>query len=211
MSIHPLVTEYKNLIESEAAKHAKFLPIAVVEAEAYHIANDAAKSFDPKEGNRFSTHLTSQLKKLSRLSTEYGGAVRMPEHAQYDLNSIHRYAEEYKGSTGRDPSVAEISKGTKLSLSKVNNLMKGAKTSQTMSSQVNDPIFVDHKGELDDWIHMVYHDLPEKDKIIFEHYTGFGGKKLMTEDEIGKHIGMSPTVVGRRIKIIGDQIAKGVS
>ncbi len=210
MSIHPLVTQYRNLIDSEAAKHAKFLPTAVVEAEAYHIANEAAKSFDPKEGNQFSTHLTSQLKKLSRLSTEYGGAVRMPEHAQFDLNSIHRFTEHYKGDTGRDPSAAEISKGTRLSLSKVNNLMKGAKTSQTMSTQVHDPIFVDTKGELDDWIHMVYHDLPERDKVIFEHYTGFGGKALLSEEEIAKKLGIASTLVGRRIKVIGDEIAKGV-
>ncbi len=211
MATHPLVVKYKNLIESEAAKHAKFIPLPVVEAEAYHIANAAAKSYDPESGHQFSTHLTSQLKKLSRMSTEYGGAVRLPEHDQYNLNKIHRFAENYKGEHGVDPSTAEIAKGTHLSLSKTNSLMKGSKGVKTLSSVVHDPVFVDTKGELDDWIHMVYHDLPERDKVIFEHYTGFGGKTLLSEEEIAKKLGITPAVVGKRIKVIGDEIAKGVS
>ncbi len=177
--MNELIAQHKNLIESEAAKHAKWLPVSYVESEAYHIANEAAKTYDPKSGNKFSTHLHNQLKQLSRLSTEHGNIVRMPEHSQYNLNKIHRYMENYRGEHGRDPSVEEISHHTTLPFKKVNALLRGKKTNVTLSTSTHEPSFVDEQGVLDDWIHMVYHDLPKQDKYIFESFTGFGGKTVL--------------------------------
>jgi DNA-directed RNA polymerase specialized sigma subunit len=208
--MNDLIKQHKNLIESEAAKYAKWLPHSYVEAEAYHIANEAAKSYDPSTGNKFSTHLQNQLKQLGRLSTEHGSIVRTPEHTQYALNRVHRYMEQHKGEHGVDATVADISANTHIPLKKVNDLLRGKKTNMTLSSAAFDPAFVDEQGVVDDWIHMVYHDLPQQDKHIFENFTGFGGKPAISEDDIAKKLNIDKSLVKKRLKVIGDEIAKGL-
>ena len=74
-----LLKKYKNLIESETRKYATHLPHSIVLVEAYKLARQAAKDFDPKLGFQFSTFLVNRLQKLSRISTQYGSAARIPE------------------------------------------------------------------------------------------------------------------------------------
>ena len=208
--MHPLIKEHTGMIESEAAKHSKWMPKSYVEAEAYHIANTAVKTYDPSSGNKFSTHLYNQLKQLSRLSTEHGGIVRVPEKQQYELNRIHRYMEAYKGEHGKDATISEITDNTNIPLKKVAMLLRGKSSNITLSNATMEPVFVDEQGVLDDWVHMVYHDLPQQDKHIFEEYTGFGGKKVIDESAIAKKHNVTIPFIKRRLKVIGDAIAKGV-
>ena len=86
--IEKLIQDNKRLVEYEASKYFRFIPQAVVLAEAYKLAHKAAESFDPKRDVKFSTHLTNQLKKLSRISTQYGAAVRLPENKQFKLKRL---------------------------------------------------------------------------------------------------------------------------
>src|SRR5579859_3329395 len=101
MSQNTLVEDHKKLIAYEAGKYSKMLPYEVVLAEAYKLANKAAKSFDPNKDVKFSTHLTNQLKKLSRISTMYGSSVRLPENKQFKLQRINTAEAELKDSLGR--------------------------------------------------------------------------------------------------------------
>lgn len=206
--LHQLVSSHTKLINSEAAKHAKFLPIHVVEAEAYRIANDAAHSFDPKSGNQFATHLTNQLKQLSRFSTQYGGSVRLPEQAQFTLNKVNKIKEELHSEHGRDPTISELADKSNIPIAKLQKLLDSRKGGYSAESTVLTPTFTDDGGAVDDWIHFVYHDLTPIDKTIFEHYTGFAGKPVLNEQDIAKKLKLSDKIVGQRIKFITNEIGK---
>ena len=206
--IPKLIESHRRLIEAEAYKHAKFVPLTYVQGEAYRLAHEAAEKFNPNIGIKFSTYLTNQLQKLSRLSTQYGGTVRVPENKQFKINKLNQVETGLQEELGRAPSVAELSDASGMGIGTVNNLLQARKKEVNLSNLAYSPIFFE--GDGDEWVHFVYHDLPEKDKIIFEHRTGFGGKPLLDNATIAKKLKISPSTVSQRIKMISDKIAEGM-
>jgi DNA-directed RNA polymerase specialized sigma subunit len=199
-----LIEEHKKLIVYEAGKYSKMVPYDVVLAEAYRLANKAADSYDPKQGAKFSTHLTNQLKKLSRISTTYGSTVRLPENKQFKLQHINAAELELKDQLGRAPSALELSEFTRIPMAQINQIKQGRSGEVNISSLVHTPVFINNTN--DDWLHFVYHDLTDIDRIIFEHKTGFNGKKSLSNEELAKKLNMSPSAVNNRTKMIAEKI-----
>lgn len=204
-NVEKLVQEHRKLIEAEARKNAQFVPLIVVEAEAYRLAHEAALSYDEKSGVKFSTHLTNQLKKLQRFSTTYGGSVRVSENAQFKIQRINTAEKHLHEELGRPPTAAELADATGLGLPAVGNLLKKRKKEVDLTNLSYTPVFVDD-GRLDDWIHFVYHDLSSTDKLIFEYRTGFGGKPILTEEEISKKLHIPADIVKLRVRLISQKL-----
>ena len=206
MNKKELLASHTRLIAYEAGKYSKMLPYEVVLSEAYKLADKAADSFDPKRDIKFSTHLTNQLKKLSRISTMYGSTVRLPENKQFKLQRINNAEAELKDTLGREASSLEVSEYTRIPLAQVNQIKQHRSGEVNISNLQYTPVFVNNTN--DDWLHFVYHDLTDIDKVIFEHKTGFGGKPLMNNDELSKLLNISPSTVGNRAKMIAEKIAE---
>jgi len=201
-----LIDDHKKLIEFEASKYAKFVPLSVVLVEAYKLAAKASDSFDPNAGVKFSTYLTNYLKKLSRISTQYGGLIRLPENKQFKVQKINQAEASLRDALGRDPNMGELSEATGFSTSVVSNLLKTRKKEVNLNNLAYTPIFIENDN--DECIHFVYHDLTDRDKFIFEHKTGFGGKKVLSNDEIAKALNISSSTVANRVKIVSDKISE---
>ncbi len=206
--IKKLIDSHKKLIELEAAKNAKFIPLTFVKIEAYKLAHKAAQNFNPDVGVKFSTYLTNALQKLSRLSTQYGGTVRVPENKQFKISKLNQVETGLTETYGRQPTAAELADAAGMSLTSVNSLLGSRKKDVNLSNLAYTPIF--HAGNDDDWIHFVYHDLSDKDKLIFEYKTGFGGKTVLDNAAIGKKLQISPSTVSQRLKFITSRLAEGI-
>jgi DNA-directed RNA polymerase sigma subunit (sigma70/sigma32) len=205
--INQMVSDHKRLIEYESSKYSRFVPLHVVQAEAYKIAHKAAKSFNPDAGAKFSTHLTNQLKKLSRISTQYGSTIRLPENKQFKLQRLNHTIAELKDKLEREPNAQELADATGLPIKEINFLLQNRRAEVNVSNLAYTPTFVDNEN--DDWLHFVYHDLSPTDKVIFEYKTGFGGKPQLTNEEIASKLNMSASTVNNRAKMIADKIGEG--
>jgi len=206
--IKQLIDSHKRLIELEASKNAKFIPLTYVQVEAYKLARKAAENFDASKGIKFSTYLTNALQKLTRLSTQYGGSVRVPENKQFKINKLNQVETELKEITGMQPTAADLADASGISLANVNNLLTARKKEVNLSNLTFSPIF--NAGDNDEWVHFVYHDLSDKDKLIFEYRTGFGGKPVLDVVSLAKKLGISPSTVSQRIKVITERLAQGM-
>lgn len=206
-NIDKLILDHKNLIESEASKLSQFVPLSVVQAEAYKIARKAAENYDENAGVKFSTYLHHSLRKLHRISTKHGGTVRLSEGSQLKINKLNKIEAALHDEHGRTPTMQELSEHSGMSLQQVSNLLKNKKKEISISNMASTPIFIE--GSNDTWLHFVYHDLPDRDRFIFEHKTGFGGRPVMSNDEIAKKLKLSPSTVANRVKLISDKIAEG--
>lgn len=204
--IDKLLASHKALIEAEARKYSTNIPLISVQIEAHKLAVEAAKNYTPSLG-KFSTHLVNSLKKLSRLSTQYGSTVRLPENTQFALNKINKLEKDLEHSYGRAPTTEELADHSGFNLKTVNNLLSSRKSIASFSSLLNTPTMM--SGANDEWLAFVYHDLPAKDKIIFEHKIGFGGKKVLSNEEIASKTGLTLLQLNQRINIISQMINKG--
>jgi DNA-directed RNA polymerase sigma subunit (sigma70/sigma32) len=204
--IEQLLKDHKKLIESEAAKYATNIPLITVQIEAHKLARQAAETYTPGLV-KFSTYLVNNLKKLSRLSTQYGSSIRMPENIQFGINKLNKVEKDLESTLGRSPTVEELSDSSGFNLKTVDSLLKNKKTTISLNNLLVTPTIIDSSN--DEWLSFVYHDLTPKDKVIFEHKTGFGGKKVIENDHLAKKLNLSKAQLNNRINIISDMINRG--
>ena len=202
-----LINSHKRMIELEASRHSRFVPQSVVLAEAYKLAHKAATTYDASSGNKFSTHLTNQLKKLSRISTQYGATIRLPENKQFKLQRLNQIELVLKEELDREPSVSELADATGMSIKEINYLKQHRTSDVNISNMAYTPTFINTGN--DDWMHFVYHDLEPIDKVIFEYKVGFAGKPQLTNEEIAKKLNLSASTVNNRAKMIAEKISEG--
>jgi DNA-directed RNA polymerase specialized sigma subunit len=205
--VEKLIKENKKLIELEAARYASNLPLITVQLEAYKLAREAAKSYNPATGYKFSTHLVNNLKKLARLSTKYGATIRTPENIQFGVNKIQKIEKDLEHTLGRAPTLEEVSHHSGFSIKATQNMLNSKKTVTGLSSVFEAPELFSSSN--DEWVQFVYHDLSDKDKLIFEHKTGFGGKPILENHEIAKKLNLSTSTLSNRLKLINSNLAKG--
>ncbi len=209
LEIDNALKEHKSLIENEARKYSTFVAYPVILAEAYVLAKKAIKSYDKNSGAKLSTHIVNGLKKLSRSSTEYGNVIRLPEALQFKLKKLNDAEKIFTEENGRAPSVEELADESKLGLHVTKDLLTRRKTEVNVNNLAYTPTFIQGQSEQDDWIRFVYHDLSPKDKLIFEHKTGFGGKPVLPVAKISKKLNLTPSVINNRIAFISNKIQEG--
>lgn len=202
-----LLKKHDKLIRSTAAQYATHVPLAPVLAQAYKLASKAADTYDPKSGNQFSTHLVNSLQKLSRISTTYGGMLRLPENKQFALKKLNDAEEELRADLGRVPTASELSQFTGMHEKKVVKILKSKQKEVNLANLMVMPTFVD--SENDEWIQFVYHDLPPTDKLIMEYSTGMSGRPVLSKEDIAKKVNLSYATVCQRLRLIQEKLAQG--
>lgn len=205
--IEQLIRDNKKLIELEASRYSSNLPLITVQIEAYKLAREAARSYDPKSGYKFSTHLVNNLKKLSRMSTKYGNVLRTPENIQFGVNKVQKIEKDLEHALGRSATLEELAHHTGFSQKAVANMLKTKKTTTGLSALFDAPALLN--SENDEWVQFVYHDLTDTDKLIFEHMTGFGGKKVLDNAAIAKKLNLSVGTLNNRIRLMNTTLARG--
>jgi DNA-directed RNA polymerase sigma subunit (sigma70/sigma32) len=205
--VEKLIKENKKLIDLEAARYATNIPLITVQIEAYKLAREAAKSYNANAGVKFSTYLVNSLKKLSRLSTKYGAVIRVPENTQFGINKLQKLEKDLEHSLGRTPTTEELAHHSGFNVKAVTNTLQSRKTSAGLSSLFDAPSLFNSSN--DEWVQFVYHDLSDKDKLIFEHKTGFGGKAIMDNSSLAKKLNLSVSTLNNRLKLINSTLAKG--
>lgn len=205
--IAALIKDNKKLIDLEASRYATNLPLITVQLEAYKLAREAARTYDASTGFKFSTHLVNSLKKLSRLSTQYGSVLRAPENTQFGLAKLQNIEKDLEHTLGRSATLEELSYHSGLGTKEVTHILKSKKISTGMSSLFEAPALFDSSN--DEWIQFVYHDLSDTDKLIFEHKTGFGNKKILGNAAIANKLNLSTSTLNNRLKLMNTTLAKG--
>jgi DNA-directed RNA polymerase sigma subunit (sigma70/sigma32) len=205
--IEKLIKDNKKLIELEASRYASNLPLITVQLEAYKLAREAAKTYNPSSGFKFSTHLVNNLKKLSRLSTKYGAVIRSPENTQFGVNKVQKVEKDLEHTLGRAPTLEELAHHSGFSMKITQNMLSSRKSVTGMSSMFEAPELFNSAN--DEWVQFVYHDLSDKDKLIFEHKTGFGGKPLLDNAALAKKLNLSTSTLNNRLKLINSTLSKG--
>lgn len=185
-----LLRALEPIIFSEVRRWQGVLAPQLLEIEAKRLALEAAKNFSPKYGAKLSTHVSNQLKRLSRLTYTHQNIARIPENKVLRISAYQAAVSNLKDDLGRDPTVAEISEELCWPRSQVEMIQKMLHGEYTESG-VPVPIFdKDNVGA--NTVSYAYHDLSPIQKKIFEHTTGWGGAKILDRVSLAKKLKITP-------------------
>jgi len=186
-------------------------PVArpVLEIQAKKIAIDAFDSFDPSKA-ALGTHVTNQLKGLSRNPYTYASPARMPEHRQVKSSTFRNADETLKEVLGRSPTTSELAAELAWSQREVQRFRDEQRATYSTSMPVP-PGFEQYSPDKT-LVDFVYHDLADQDKRVFEHTTGYGGASVLTGRQMTSSTGMTQGQIShskRRIRRLFEE-ASGI-
>jgi hypothetical protein len=171
--------------------------------KARRLAVDAFHSYDPHKGS-MKSHLLSQLRRLQRSAGEELQAIRTPEQVSLDHHHLYRIENELRDQLGRDPSDAELSDRSGLSLKRLKYVrqIKPVIAEGTVFHGQNDDAFPAVRSMGDEheraWAHLVYYDLTPIDQAIMDHGLGLHGRQRVGITELARRLNLTPGAVSQR-------------
>lgn len=169
----------------------------------------AARGFDAAFGTKFSTYATWWIKQsISRAISNKAAAIRVPIHAAEGERLMNGARNHLQATTGREPSVEELSKYVGKSTEDVVSALTARKT--VVSYDV--PVGSDEDGSLSDLLadeteagaeDLLMEDalkdsvrnllatLPERERYVVERRYGLDGEGCASLAEIGMSMGIT--------------------
>lgn len=176
----------------------------IIRSRARQMALTGLATFDPNKGTRVSSHLHNHLQGLKRYNAQLAQGVRIPERVVLDRRTLDGASRELGDDLGRDPTDDELSEHTGLSGRRIASIRRGAGMSvntgrfagigedgSDLTPAVNAP-------ENDAWLPLLYDDLSDTDKIIFEHTVGWQGKPKLGTGQLAERLRVTPGRVSQR-------------
>lgn len=173
----------------------------VVRAKAKSVAAKSVQTYDPNFGASLKTHVSNQLKQLSRTVRQQRSPTKAPERQQLDALTIDRAEKEYFDKEGKEPDVNMLADNTGLSPKRIEKVRSSSFRSGTdrEDDAENDlPSGVEESDYTKDAIKYVYDVSDYKDRKIIEHKLGYGGGKILNQKQISEQLNLNPAQVSRR-------------
>ncbi len=171
----------------------------------------AAEKYDWEKGFKFSTYATWWIRQaMMRAMADQGRTIRVPSHVVEMLNRITKADRDLTVELKREPTLAELSERTLISVEKIEELRQISSVSISLDEPVgsdedsstwgervsndNDddsPIEQVQKRQLIAAIEAELEHLPERDRRILEKRFGIHTDQLLTLDDVAKQEGVT--------------------
>ena len=180
---------------------------ASLNSEAVKLSVRAFKTYDPDKNVKLSTHLTTHLKKLSRMNYSEQNLARIPENRQMSYTTYHRAFSELEDHMGREPTIEELADHLSWSTAEVRRFQRESRKEFVASEPL--PVFDSMKEDGNKHIYFAVADMAPTDRLIFEHTTGFNGNKIMENKGLMAKTGLNQGQLSHRKRLITKSLVDG--
>ena len=206
-SLNPLVFQQVNKFKGSG------LPDMALKLEARRLTSNAIDNYDPSR-SQLNTHVTNQLKKLSRFVMNYQNIGHIPEPRILMIGKYNTIFDNLQADLGRDPTVVELADAMQVSIAEIERLQLELRKDLSMTVQEDDEeggfYFYQPNADLDQKtkqiIEFVYYDATPTDKKIMEYMFGMAGVQKLTSKEIGMRLNLSPNQLKKHQLQIAQEI-----
>lgn len=182
----------------------------LLRSEARRLAVQAVKTYDPAHGSSLQTHVFNHLRPLARFTQKTSRAVTVPRDAREGIANLMRAKQDFMEEHGREPSDAELQDLTGLSGDKFSRLSGMAFYEMPEGKQETPVAVTPEDSRIGMWTDFVYHDLPNRDRLIMDYRLGRNGRPVTDVNKIAAILKVDPSYVHKRVKSIASQILQGV-
>ncbi len=169
----------------------------------------AAKKFDYRLGNKFSTYATWWIRQaVTRAIADQSRTIRIPVHMGDQINKLLRTTHRLTQELGRDPSPEEMADELDLATEKVENMLQVARRPLSLELPIDEegdselgdfieneeavaPADVVSSSILRDLLQDVLDDLPPREVRILQMRYGLVDGQTYTLEEVGQKLGVT--------------------
>lgn len=198
------------VIQSAVKTYGGSAPSPTLVSKARKMALEVLPRYDPKQ-TKLKTFLMGQLQGLRRASAKDTAIINVPEQVQLDHHHLTRAEADLRDQLGRDPSTDELADATGLSAKRIAYVRKlrmpaseGGILQPIQGGEgddFNDPAVRSLSGDADAkaWHAFVHASLTDPaDQVIMEHTLGLNGRAVLSNQEIARKLGITPSAVSQR-------------
>jgi DNA-directed RNA polymerase specialized sigma subunit len=204
-----LVFKYQPIVNSVVNKYRTVgVSPSTLRAQASTQLIKALNTFKPDMGAKPSTHIWNQMQKVQRVATESLSSGHMPEYRSQKRSMFVTVRDNLEDRLGYEPNIDEMAdelSWDRKEVARMNSELGGEVT----ASQADFDFFGNAvRGKSRDMIlaDYLYHDLKGKEKTVFEHVFGFGGKPILNNKEIAKKLNTNEMAVVRMRRSMAGKI-----
>lgn len=208
-NLSAVLSTVKPIIASAASRFPGASP-ELLQSEGRRLAAQAVQSFDPSAGTSLTTHVFNHLRPIGRFAQKVTRAVSIPRERGREISSFVKFNHDFLEENGREPSDDEIRDHLGVSNKKLQTL-RNSEFYEFPEGQTENSIEVDPgESRLSRWTSLVYHDLPQRDRLIMDLSLGRNGRKPMDVNQIAQQMKMDPSYIRKRTLAISKRILEGV-
>jgi len=210
-----LLSSLAPLINGQVNKYVNSgLPKLSIELEGYRLAGNALNTYNP-ELSQLNTHVTNNLKKLSRFVTDYQNIGHIPEPRALMIGQYKTVFNNLQDEKGREPTTVELADALNVSINEIERMQTELRKDLYMGNiaEGEDDIgfyeFVNPAEQTSAYkeaLEFVYFDSDPIDKRIIEGYTGIYNKPKKKSKDLLKELNLTEAQLLTRRKKIAKNI-----
>lgn len=203
------------LINGQVNKYTNSgLPKLSIELEGLRLAGHALDTYDPNK-SQLNTHVTNNLKKLSRFVTDYQNIGHIPEPRALMIGQYNAVFSNLADEKGREPTTQELADEMNISIKEVDRLQSELRKDLFISNVAegeDDVGFyefvnpVEQTSEYQEALEFVYFDSTPQEKRVIEAYTGIYGKPKKKTKDLLLELNITETQLSALRKKIAQEI-----
>jgi ADP-ribose pyrophosphatase YjhB (NUDIX family)/DNA-directed RNA polymerase specialized sigma subunit len=212
-NLSPLMKQIEPIVISETNR---WNPSTVdknrLEMQGKILAYEALGTYDPTK-SQLNTHITNNLRHMSRYVINSQNIIRQPEEKIYNHRKFLSAKQELEDKLGYEPTNTEIYKsmGDTVHMGKIGDYKPMienfySKAAENGKSPVMDELSTDATA-----MAMLYDNLSDQHKYIFKNTYGYQGARILTNQQIAKNLGSSPANISKHKRKIEEKYKKYIS
>ena len=219
--LRAVVNQYDKTISSAMREFAGTVDSPIIRKRAEIMAAKAIQTFDPNRGASLATHIWNQLQPLRRIAPNINDPLPKPERLRREAAVLNSARVQLMDKLGREPTIDELADQTNYDSRKISRLMRREKAIIAESSLMppgegdeEDEDFLpgtQREDPINIYAQFVYHDLPPRDKLIFQYRTGWGGSPVLSNREIARRLNVSEATVSKRAAALENKLNEFVA
>lgn len=210
-----LLSSLAPLINGQVNKYVNSgLPKLSIELEGYRLAGHALNTYDPNK-SQLNTHVTNNLKKLSRFVTDYQNIGHIPEPRALIIGQYNAVHSNLKEEKGREPTTIEISDEMSLPIKEIERLQTELRKDLYIGNVPEDEDemgfyeFInpsEQTSKYQEALEFVYFDSDPVSQRVIEAYTGLHGKPKKKVKDLISELNITESQLSVIRKKIADEI-----